>query len=105
MQLQNRTPCLSSAEASGDCFFTFKVHKARKTERRMTKIKKVRAGRHKVLYTEAKSSVDASVHTKETNTSISAYPLHILHVIPSKTNKKSLIIIWILVLLFISSPD
>lgn len=71
----------------------------------MTKTKKVQAGRHKVLYTETKSSVDASVHTKETNTSISAYPLHILHVKPSKTNKKSLIIIWILVLLFISSPD
>lgn len=52
----------------------------------MTKTKKVQAGRHKVLYTETKSSVDASVHTKETNTSISAYPLHILHVIPSKTN-------------------
>ena len=44
------------------------------------------SGRHKVLYTETKSSVDASVHTKETNTSISAYPLHILYVIQSKTN-------------------
>ena len=44
------------------------------------------AWRHKVLYTETTSSVDASVHTKETNTSISADPLQILYDIRSETD-------------------